>query len=177
VSHAAPDTSLTIASANQPREVPKELLSAADAILRVGGYREAAKAYAELSLRYGTTEELLARRFVANVLNHDFRQAEVIAELSELLGFDLDTGSLDGQPLRDFVSTKVRLETLTEKLAELALRDRSNASALRSVATWLRLDDDQERSALFFTAAGKGQKADPNENLDTPTFVARVESE
>ncbi|MFK7735503.1 MAG: hypothetical protein AB8B50_05735 [Pirellulaceae bacterium] len=174
---AAPDTSLTIASATQTRDVPSELLSAADAILRVGGYRDAAKAYAELSLRYGTSEDLLARRFVANVLNHDFRQAEVIAELSELLGFDLDKRSLNGQPLSEFVGESVRVEVLTEKLAELALRDRNNLGSLRSVATWLSLDNDLERSALFFTAASGGPNAAPGTNLDSTTFVARVESE
>lgn len=133
--------------------VPDQLLDAADAILRAGGYREAATAYAQLSLRYGTTPHLLTRRFVAHVLGRDLNQAEVLVQLANVDNLHLDAAYLHVGGLQAFLESPVLIEASSEALAARALSRDKDPTALRSIAQWLELARNHEKAAMFRLAA------------------------
>lgn len=136
-------------------EIPPALLTAADAIFQAGGYREAATAYAQLSVRFGSSETLMVRRFIAYVAAGDFDQAEAILGLSELAEFQLRTDDLPAKSLATLLKSQALIETFTEQLAKRALARSSDPLPMKSVATWLELAGDRPRAALFATRAGQ----------------------
>lgn len=90
-------------------EIPHELLAAADALLQAGGYREAATAYAQLNVRYGSNNEIFTRRFVAQIAAGDIRQAAIVLASAQAAGFplqpsDLPAGQLAALPGKSEVS-------------------------------------------------------------------------
>ena len=134
-----------------------QLIDAADAILKAGGFREAATAYAQLSIRYGQSPDLLVRRFVANVLARDFEQAEVIISLVRLAEQDMLVADLGDAGLTGLLESPVLMEAATEALAARALARRHDPIALHSIGTWLALTGDFQRSELFIDAAESAQ--------------------
>lgn len=136
--------------------IPAALLSAADAIFQNGGYREAATAYAQLNVRYGSSNTIFARRFVAQVASGDLDQAAVVLASAEAAGFqlhpaDLPTGNLLG--LFNGDSSKVAM--LTEQLAAHAMSATTEQEPFELVGQWLSLAGDQQRSSLFLEMASR----------------------
>lgn len=126
--------------------IPSELLKAADAILEAGGYTEASKAYAQLSVRYGSSHMLFGRRFVAQIAAGNLVQAEAILELARLHSPGVQF-SIDG-PLSKYVGEPV-IEMRTEQLAKRAFERTTDSTPLRSLSHWLFLQGDLERAMLF----------------------------
>lgn len=159
----------------QTQTPPQDLLDAADAILAAGGYSEAAKAYAQLTLRFGSSQELLERRFVSQILNRQFMQAEVVLQLAELGDKQLSGGSLGNDGLPGLVQSPVILDAATEALAQHALGNTKDAVALRTVATWLTMCGKEEKSQVFLTAAAE---LEPTSNLELPaqSMIANKQS-
>jgi hypothetical protein len=133
--------------------VPAELLDAADRILRAGGYREAAAAYARLTARYGSNPQLLGRRFVSQVLARDFEQAAVIAASARLLEQPLEQSWLPGGKLEGLGVSPTVTHTMAENLAEYAFARPTDAPSLTAVAFWLALAGKQETSSVFLRRA------------------------
>ncbi len=161
----APDVSASSVSSStlvhtKPTEPPAELLDAADAILRAGGYREAAQAYAQLSVRFGSSHQLLLRRFLARVAGGDIEQAEVIVALMAAMGDPLSPTELASLGLGDLLQDAKRQAATTERMAARALQNPNDATRMKSLATWLALAGDLQRSQLFMSRA---------DQLDTPT--------
>lgn len=140
------------------KAIPSELLNAADAILEAGGFTAASKAYAELSVRYGSSHVLMGRRFVAQMAAGNLVQAETISELARLhapaVQFSLDA------PLSQFVGQPV-IELRNEQLAKRAFENATDSTTLRSLSHWLYLQGDLERAELFNQRASQidGQPA------------------
>lgn len=130
-------------------QVPSSLLEAADAILKAGGYQQAARAYAQLSVRFGTSETLLGRRFIAQVVAGDLEQAEAIVALADMTGLRLDRSGVGS--LQQLIEAPVMLQAATEKLAQRALEDDSDSLRLKSVATWLQLTGDTQLASVFMS--------------------------
>lgn len=143
---------------------PPQFIEIVDQMVQAGGYREAAKAYAELSVRFGSTDELLTRRYVALVLNGDYGQAEVLVELSQVLGKPIALSRLPNN-LRDFANA-AHVNGALEGLAERALKDR-DPTALRSVAHWLQLCGEEQRSQLFFQASSAAPQDASRERIES----------
>ena len=139
--------------------VPSELLQAADSILEAGGYSEAAKAYAQLSVRFGSSELLMARRFVAQTALGDFAQAEAILELARLRTPGLQF--VIGQKLTKFVGHPV-IALRTEQMAKRAMDRGSDSATFRSLAQWLHLQGETEKAALF------NQRAEQIDGISSP---------
>ena len=153
------------------RAVPEQLLEAADAILKAGGYKESARAYAELSVRFGSNPELLVRRFVANVLSRDLDQAEIIVHLAKLTKTPMDTRFLESASLSEFVDSILLVEAASEALAARALANRTDPTSLRSVAQWLGLAGDEQRSAMFLLAADRLEKGNDSEEVQSELVI------
>lgn len=147
----APVATSYVAS-RQTTSAPAELIDLVDRILQVGAYGEAAKAYAALSVRFGSSQELLTRRYVAHVLNGDLGQAEILVSLSELTQRPISSQDIPHQDLRQIIRAE-HLDRASEQLAQRALAQQTDAVALRSVAHWLDLCGDQKRSELFLHAS------------------------
>jgi hypothetical protein len=133
--------------------LPEQLLAAADAILKAGGYREAAAAYAQLSVRYGSSDLLFARRFVAQVASGDVEQAVVIAASAELAGYHLDKSSLPAETLTGLGVRESLVADRSEALAALAYRRSDDADALLALGRWMHLSGDEPRAELFIARA------------------------
>ncbi|MEO8270743.1 MAG: hypothetical protein ABI557_13550, partial [Aureliella sp.] len=78
------------ADASVALTIPASLLASADAIFQAGGYRQAATAYAQLNVRYGSSDQIFARRFVAQVACGDFDQAAVVLASAQGAGFPIE---------------------------------------------------------------------------------------
>ncbi len=145
---------VSTALATGPQTVPADMLEAADSILRAGGYREAATAYAQLSVRYGACDDLFVRRFVAQVASADFEQAKVIAASAQLAGFhlqrsNLPAGSLAGLGLdNEFVSAR------SEAMASQIYRE-ADAESLATLGHWMHLVGDEQKSQVFLAGAAQ----------------------
>ncbi len=133
--------------------VPEEMLNAADDILRAGGYREAATAYAQLTVRYGSSELLYTRRFLAQVASGDVEQAIVVASSAELAGMQLARSTLPGGALSGLGLDEETIAARKEALAKHAYQLADDADSLFAVASWLHLADDDERAEIFLARA------------------------
>lgn len=160
-------TNLSTQDSTVSPELPAKLLELVDTMVKLGAYREAGSAYARLSLRYGSSEALLLRRYVAQVLSDDLNQAEVIVNLAQAGGQTLDASSLPGGSLETFLGSAVLIDTATERLAARALEAPGDPIPLRSIATWLKLKGDESRSAMFLARAEQlGEQAQPAPSLE-----------
>ncbi len=140
---------------------PAELVEIADAILAAGGYRQAAQAYAQLVVKYGNSDRLVTRRFIAQVANGDYEQAAVVVDLAIANGNRLGRGDLPkgdlGLALGDAGSL---IGQRVEGLAANALAQSNDAVPMLAVAHWLALGGDDERADLFKARAEQLQMAD-----------------
>ena len=139
----------------QSDAVPAELIDAADAIFRAGGYREAATAYARLSVRYGSSSRLYGRRFIAQLASGEMSQAIVVSASAHLSGSELTRADLPEGDLASLGLGTERIEELQEELAATALAQPDDAAALVAVADWLRLSGDDARADLFSAGAAE----------------------
>lgn len=146
-----------------PAGVPDQLLSAADSILLAGGYKEAARAYAQLASRYGNEEKLVTRRFVAQIASGDYHQAEVILALANANQQSLNMTELPGGSLARALGGEANQTRVTEALAENALQQTGDSLAMQTVSTWLTLGGDVKRAELFASHVKQ------LENQDLPT--------
>ena len=129
---------------------PQELIDAADAILAAGGYRQAAKAYAQIVVKYGNSDRLVTRRFVAQVANGDYEQAAVVIELALANGNRIDRSDLPKGDLQQALGDSTGLiATRSEGLAAIALEKSEDAVPMLTVANWLALSGDDHRAQLF----------------------------
>ncbi|MCA9127902.1 MAG: hypothetical protein KDB22_12490 [Planctomycetales bacterium] len=133
-------------------------LAFADSLLTIGNYREAATAYARMSLKYGATNQLLGRRFIAQVLSGDVLQADVIAQAARLSDtpierIDLPGGTLDGLGISYELGV-----ARANALAAVAMRGDGSVVCLEAVAVWLTLLGDDERAARFSMFARQADK-------------------
>lgn len=151
--------------------VPAELLSAADAILRAGGYREAAKAYAQLSVRFGVSDRLYVRRFVAQIASGDLAQAEVVFALAEATGAQLSKELLPGGSLSECLDSSGLVFRSTESLAARAYQNQEDSLSLKAVATWLELSGDGERSRMFMQRAAQ---LDDQKRQEQPGAIEKI---
>ncbi len=130
--------------------LPASILSAADAIFRAGGYRQAAVAYAQLHVRYGSSDTIFMRRFVAQIACGDLDQAAVVLASAQGAGFDVrrwQTEHSDWNQL--FADNPSLVEQLSERLAEHALAGGDEREGLEMMATWLNLTGQPQRADLF----------------------------
>lgn len=134
--------------------MPPELLKSADAIFNAGGYREAAAAYARLTVHYGNHDSLAVRRFVSLVASGQCDQAAVVVELASALDQHLTSDSLTRSSLAQFYGAHAELRKQhVELLADFALKHQEDAQALKMVGIWLQLDGQVERAEPFFERA------------------------
>jgi hypothetical protein len=133
--------------------IPEEILNAADDIFRAGGYREAATAYAQLTVRYGASELLYTRRFLAQVASGDVEQAIVVASTAELSGMQIDRSTLPGGSLSGLGLDEEMIAARKEDLAKHAFQQADDADSLFAVARWLHLAGDDDRAEVFLARA------------------------
>jgi hypothetical protein len=130
--------------------IPEDLLASADAILAAGGYREAAQAYAQLTVHFGSSDRLALRRFVAQVAGGDYEQAAVMMELALVGNSNLRRLPLPFSTLEATVGASAAfIAERTEGLAANALQQPKDAAPMAAVALWLTLAGDHERADLF----------------------------
>ncbi len=158
VSSTSPSRYVTAGSASVPavamsstaNGTPDELMQAADAILAAGGYREASQAYAQLAVRFGSSDQLAMRRFIAQVAGGNYEQAAVIIDLALASGSNLQDLALPHQTLAATLGASADLiSQRTEGLAANALQQPNDATPMAAVATWLSLSGDRDRAELF----------------------------
>ncbi len=159
----------TVTSDAAPRPVssatldsaPRELLAAADAILAAGGYRQAAQAYAQLVVKYGNSDRMVTRRFIAQVANGDFDQAAVVVELAIANGNQIDRADLPQGDLALALGGQSSLiSQRVEGLAANALAQADDAVPMLAVAHWLVLSGEDEKANLFKARAEQMQRSD-----------------
>ena len=140
---------------------PVELMAAADAILSAGGYRQAAQAYAQLVVKYGNSDRLVTRRFIAQVANGDYEQAAVVVELAMANGNRIERADLPQGDLKLAIGDSGRLiGERVEGLAANALAQADDAVPMLTVAHWLALNGDDDKANLFKARAEQMQQAD-----------------
>ncbi|MCA9131819.1 MAG: hypothetical protein KDA45_01635 [Planctomycetales bacterium] len=164
-------------SLNDP--IPQHMLAAADAIFQAGGYRQAAAAYAELNVRFGSTNLIFGRRFIAQVASGDIEQAAVILVSATAVGVQLERRDLPGGSLQTlFAQHPQALEASTERLAAHALERPEEAERLVMLGRWLDLVGDDERSAMFLQRAAELSQVTPTgpaNSVELPSQVSPVE--
>ena len=115
----------------------------------------------------------MARRFVAHVLSRDLDQAEVIVSLASAGNLSLSPRDLGGDGLKSFLESPVLLSAASEALAARALARSDDAISLKTVATWMQLSEEHERSRLFFAAANQLERPNSRTNESSETeFVS-----
>ena len=140
---------------------PVELMAAADAILSAGGYRQAAQAYAQLVVKYGNSDRLVTRRFIAQVANGDYEQAAVVVELAMANGNRIERADLPQGDLKLAIGDSGRLiGERVEGLAANALAQADDAVPMLTVAHWLALNGDDDKANLFKARAEQMQQTD-----------------
>ncbi len=140
---------------------PSELVEIADAILAAGGYRQAAQAYAQLVVKYGNSDRLVTRRFIAQVANGDYEQAAVVVDLALANGNRLDRADLPKGDLSVALGDTGKLiSQRVEGLAANALAQSNDAVPMLAVAHWLALSGDDQRADLFKARAEQLQQTD-----------------
>jgi hypothetical protein len=148
---------------------PEELIAAADAILAAGGYRQAAQAYAQIVVKYGNSDRLCTRRFIAQVANGDYEQAAVVIELAAANGNRLDRSGLPKGDLQIALGDSSGLiATRTESLAANALQKSEDAVPILTVANWLALSGDNQRADLFKARAEQMQQVEVGKLIHKP---------
>ena len=88
-----PTSTASYSSSSSPTsisDIPAPLLKAADAVFEAGGYRQAATAYAQLHVQYGSSDQIFERRFVAQVACGDYDQAAVVLASAQGAGFAIE---------------------------------------------------------------------------------------
>ncbi len=134
--------------------IPPQLLATADAILQAGGYRQAATAYAQLHVRYGSSNAIFTRRFVAQIASGDFDQAAVVLASAQAAGFQLQPSELPASQLATLLPGRSQeVDRLTERLAAQALSSNNEREALQLMSAWLGLSGDESRAGLFLAMA------------------------
>ena len=140
---------------------PVELLAAADAILSAGGYRQAAQAYAQLVVKYGNSDRLVTRRFIAQVANGDYEQAAVVVELAIANGNQIERADLPQGDLSLALGGQSGLiGQRVEGLAANALAQADDAVPMLTVAHWLALSGDDDKANLFKARAEQMERTD-----------------
>ncbi len=140
---------------------PVELMAAADSILLAGGYRQAAQAYAQLVVKYGNSDRLVTRRFIAQVANGDYDQAAVVVELAMANGNQIDRADLpQGDLMLALGGESGLIGQRVEGLAANALAQANDAVPMLAVAHWLALSGDEGKANLFKARAEQMQRAD-----------------
>ena len=149
---------------------PEELMVAADAILAAGGYRQAAQAYAQIVVKYGNSDRLVTRRFIAQVANGDFEQAAVVIELAAANGNQIDRNDLPQGNLQIALGDRTGLIAARgEKLAAIALQKSDDAVPMLTVAHWLALSGDNPRADLFKARADQMRQVVVGHLIHKPT--------
>lgn len=151
---------------------PVELLAAADAILSAGGYRQAAQAYAQLVVKYGNSDRLVTRRFIAQVANGDYDQAAVVVELAMANGNQIERADVPQGDLTLALGGQDRLiGQRVEGLAANALAQADDAVPMLTVAHWLALSGDDDKAGLFKARAEQMQRTDVGILVHKPLAV------
>ncbi len=186
VSESASGTALQLGS-DAIDSIPDELLASADAIFQAGGYQQAATAYAQLHVRYGSSNLIFGRRFVAQVACGDYDQAAVVLASAQGAGFPIDRSTASSSDWSQLLAAQAEaVNGWTEGLAQHALQAQGRRGplevdqheALELMATWLNLTGQPERAGLFLAMA---ERLSAEENLpqssfnDSPTSIAAIE--
>ena len=164
--------------------IPADLLASADAIFQAGGYQQAATAYAQLHVRYGSSDLIFGRRFVAQVASGDYDQAAVVLVSAQGAGFPIDRSVASVSDWSQLLAPHGDAITAwTESLAQHALQSQSQHGvlsgdqheALELMATWLNLTGQPERAGLFLAMAERlaNEESQPQPTLDA--FAAAEE--
>lgn len=155
--------------------IPASHLAAADAIFQAGGYRQAATAYAQLHVRYGSSDQIFERRFVAQVACGDFDQAAVVLASAQGAGFPIErlvTTTSDQSQL--FAGHPDLVRAWTERLAQHALQVGGQRESLEMMATWLNVTGQPQRAGLFLALAER-LSLEADDSTNSATSVAEVE--
>lgn len=164
------------ASAAVASTIPAPHLAAADAIFQAGGYRQAATAYAQLHVRYGSSDQIFERRFVAQVACGDYDQAAVVLASAQGAGFPIErlvTTDSDWSQL--FASQPALVQAWTESLAQHALQADGERESLEMMATWLNLTGQPQRAGLFLAMAERISLEAANPTLPATSDVEMEE--
>ncbi len=137
------------ANIDQLTPVPESLLKTADEMFALGGYEQAASAYARLAVRFGNHDALAVRRFIALVASGDHASASIVCELAMANGRPLSADALPGGLAQLYGANAAIRKNHIESLAAFALQSSSEALPLQMVASWLELDGQAERAATF----------------------------
>jgi len=133
---------------------PLPLMAAADALMQAGGYRQAATAYAQLHVRYGASDEIFTRRFVAQVAADDWDQAAVVLASAEAAGFKISQATLPAGQLETLLRGKQsEVFQLTDRLAAQALSSPDQYEAMSMMGMWMGVVGDAARADLFLSMA------------------------
>jgi hypothetical protein len=134
--------------------LPPQLLAAADALMQAGGYRQAATAYAQLHVRYGPSDEIFTRRFVAQIAADDWDQAAVVLASAEAAGFKITQATLPAGQLETLLRGKQsEVVQLTDYLAAQTLSKPNQYEAMSMMGMWMGLVGDSSRADLFLSMA------------------------
>lgn len=170
VSESAAGSGLPLSSETSDG-IPAELLASADAIFQAGGYQQAATAYAQLHVRYGSSNLIFGRRFVAQVACGDYDQAAVVLVSAQGAGFPIDRSIAAVADSSQLLASQAdAVNGWTEGLAQHALQAQGQQGtgevdqheALEIMATWLNLTGQPERAGLFLAMA---ERLSAEENL------------
>lgn len=168
----APSSSIP-ANIDQLTPIPDALLKTADEMFAIGGYEQAASAYARLAVRYGDHDHLAVRRFIALVASGDHAQASIVYELAMLNDRPLTTTALPVGGLSKLYGVAAQnRNNHIESLASYALKSDNEALAMRMVGTWLELDGQSDRAATFLQRAD--MLSEPSESTARPTLANRL---
>ncbi len=158
-------------SSTNSHGIPDQLLASADAIFQAGGYQLAATAYAQLHVRYGSSDLIFGRRFIAQVACGDYDQAAVVLVSAQGAGFPIDRSLASTSDWSQLLAPQAEaVEGWTESLAHHALQAQGQHGAqqadqheaLELMATWLNLTGRPERAGLFLAMA---ERLSTEENL------------
>ena len=154
VAPTSPTTYSAPSGAAAPAAVPASLLAAADAIFQAGGYRQAATAYAQLHVKYGSSEQIFERRFVAQVACGDYDQAAVVLASAQGAGFPIERLTAKDSNQNHLLAGHPELVNgWTERLAQHALQVGEERESLEMMATWLNVTGQPQRAGLFLAMA------------------------
>jgi hypothetical protein len=162
------------------KAIPDDLLAAADALMQAGGYRQAGAAYAALNIRYGSSDLIFGRRFIAQVASGDLEQAAVVLASARAAGFSLNPQELPGGDLKQLFGHKPQqIVALTERLASQALTRLPAAEPMEMIGVWQKLAGEPERANMFLAMARElSSQTQPSESpmdLSSPSALVSLE--